>query len=334
MTARLTPLKFDTACLPGCARFAAWQSALANLDVSRREDAPFAAVARIWLLSPMVIVDAAVDPVRYDRDEQRVRSDSHDHFALVQLISGEFTGDFGRGRVRSTPGSLTVLDMRRACWTDATRLDAFVLSMPRAFLAPSLGEMDPHGMVVSSGMATLLGASLRTICDTLGELEHEQAPIVARLIRDMVAETLLDGRRLNQAPGGQREVALVSRVRAFIDDHLDQTLDVGTIGAAVGVSRSTLYRAFGGSGGVLQQVVRRRLFRLRACLDDPAETRSIADLALTVGFTDKSHAARVFKREYGLTPGEYRRGDGVERARATRMEDVPQLFERVTALLD
>ncbi|HKQ52115.1 MAG TPA: helix-turn-helix domain-containing protein [Pyrinomonadaceae bacterium] len=35
--------------------------------------------------------------------------------------------------------------------------------------------------------------------------------------------------------------------------------------------------------------------------------RGVADVALEVGYTDPSHFARLFRREIGLSPSEYRR---------------------------
>ncbi len=333
MSERLKPLAFDTAPLPAEASFSSWQTALANFDLSRREKGRFDARAKIWLLGPMVLVDSVVDALRYDRDEARVRADSNDHFALVQMQAGSFIGDYGRGEIESAAGSLTVLDMRRACWTDAGRLEAFVMSMPRAFLAPALGDLDPHGRVVAGGIAAVLSATLRGLRETLAEVERDRAPFIARIVRDLVAEALLTTGEDTQ-PALVRADALVSRVRAYIDDHLDSPLDIGTICAAVGTSRSTLYRAFGGSGGVLQQVLRRRLHALRNALDDAGDTRSIAQIAFATGFADKSHAARAFKREFGFTPGEYRQRGAVDILAPERIEDVPQVFERFTTLLD
>lgn len=328
----LVPLTFDTGLVPEPMRFDAWRSALSSLDVSRRGKEPFAGAARLWMLEPLLLTHALVDPLRYDRDEDRVRRDIKDHCAVVVLQTGEFVGDYGRGEIVSRPGSVTVLDMRRPCWTDATRLEAFVLSLPRAFLMPGLEDCDPHGMVVEGGLASLLSAFLRGVATELPGIARSQAPVVARSIRDLLAATLLDAHRSGEATNRRHE-ALISRVRAYIDEHLTRQLDIGTICKAVNVSRSSLYRAFGGGGGVLQQVQRRRFHALRALLADPAETRSIAALARSVGFADRSHLNRAFKREYGCTPGQYR-AEGPDADRTIPADQAPRAFERWTTLLD
>ena len=68
-------------------------------------------------------------------------------------------------------------------------------------------------------------------------------------------------------------------------------------------------------------------------LADPAETRPIADLARLVGFADKSHFTRLFKRAYGCTPGAYR-AYGPDPQGHVLVEEMPLVFERWTTLLD
>lgn len=139
----IVALDFDSKLLPADLRFDAWRRALASFDLSRRETTPFDAVARVWMLGPLIVTRTSVDPLRYDRPHERIAKDANDHFAFVYLLSGGFEGDYGQGVVASGPGSLTVLDMRRPCWTDAARLDAFVLSMARTAIVPHIGRIDP-----------------------------------------------------------------------------------------------------------------------------------------------------------------------------------------------
>jgi AraC-like DNA-binding protein len=59
-----------------------------------------------------------------------------------------------------------------------------------------------------------------------------------------------------------------------------------------------------------QQFLRRLRLRL-ACRELTGSRRTIAALAAAHGFCDQSHFVREFRREFGLTPGEYRsRRDG------------------------
>ncbi len=301
----LTPLTFDSTALPVPQQFAAWQAALSRFSLSRTGDGPFTARAMVWKLGSLILTHAFVDPLRYDRPAARIELDLVDHYALVFLIEGRFTGDYGWGERLSAATTLTVLDMQQPCWTEADHLQAYVLSFPRASLAERVDGADLHGAIVGGGLARLLGALLGSILGALPTLEREQAPALEAMVADLVAATLIDARGREERRD-ERQAAIVSRVRAYIDQNLAEPLGVQAICAALNLSRSGLYRAFGDSGGVLRQVQRRRLHRLRTLLADPGETRSIAALAAAHGLPDKSHFARLFKRAYGTTPGEFR----------------------------
>ena len=91
------------------------------------------------------------------------------------------------------------------------------------------------------------------------------------------------------------------------ENHLhDPDLTPERIAGEMSVTRSTLFRSFKPLGGVAAYVQRRRLEVVRGLLLNPAETRSITDLALTFGFTNQSHFAVAFKKAFGRTPREMR----------------------------
>lgn len=327
-------LHFDAGLLPPEARFAAWCSALSNFDLSRREDMPFFAVADVWMLGPLILTHATVDPLRYERTRDRIARDANDHLALVYLVSGRFLGNYGGGERLSEPGSLSILDMRRPCWTDAGRLEAFIVSVARPLIMARIGAIDPHGLVVNDGTARLLGTVLHGIAREAPTLAVDHAGTLTTILLELLIQTIVDGGRTQSAAHSERTEALLSRARAIIDQNLDRNLDAAAICGALGVSRSALYRAFEAGGGVQHQVQRQRVMKLKACLADPGDARSIGNIVEALGFADKSHATRAFKREFGCTPGEYRRDRKTAAEHAYADIDGPRLFESWTSTLD
>nr|WP_255682832.1 helix-turn-helix domain-containing protein [Dyella sp. 2HG41-7] len=76
---------------------------------------------------------------------------------------------------------------------------------------------------------------------------------------------------------------------------------------ATGISRAGLYRLFESCGGVNRFIQLCRLQQLRDRLDNRAfDGVSLAELAPLLGFSDESHASRLFKQTFGITPGAYR----------------------------
>jgi AraC-like DNA-binding protein len=110
--------------------------------------------------------------------------------------------------------------------------------------------------------------------------------------------------------GPVRAQTLVSRVRAFVGQHLhDPGLSPAAIAGAHNVSLRQLYKACSEAGVSLEQwIIEQRLEAARAHLASPAGLRrSIAATARAHGFADPSHFTRRFRQAYGLTPREWQR---------------------------
>ena len=81
--------------------------------------------------------------------------------------------------------------------------------------------------------------------------------------------------------------------------------DVGQVAAAVGVSRSSLYRAFADMGGVQTYLRHRRLDRLYAALrSGEARPATLGDLVRRNGFSSVARFEREFRDRFGFPPAE------------------------------
>jgi AraC family transcriptional regulator len=93
------------------------------------------------------------------------------------------------------------------------------------------------------------------------------------------------------------------RALELIDANLGSTLSVESLANEAGLSPAHFARAFKETMGVAphQYLLHLRLERSRRLLD--AENATLADVAQRAGFADQAHFTRLFKREYGVTPG-------------------------------
>jgi AraC family transcriptional regulator len=93
------------------------------------------------------------------------------------------------------------------------------------------------------------------------------------------------------------------RALELIDANLGSSLSVESLATEAGLSPAHFARAFKETMGVAphQYLLRLRLERSRRLLD--AENANLADVAQRAGFADQAHFTRLFKREYGTTPG-------------------------------
>jgi AraC-like DNA-binding protein len=97
----------------------------------------------------------------------------------------------------------------------------------------------------------------------------------------------------------------------WIVSHLaDGAIRVSDLAAAHNVASRTVHRAFAAAGETMGSVV--RAHRLAAARNDLVHTAaSIAAIAHRWGFCDASHLGREFRREFSMSPGDYRAAHGI-----------------------
>ena len=98
--------------------------------------------------------------------------------------------------------------------------------------------------------------------------------------------------------------ALRAAVREAVEAHLaDEDFGVDALAAAVGLSRSSLYRRLG-DGPTPNAILREaRLARGARLLEGGAGT--VSEVAYAVGFRSVSHFSRAFREEHGVPPSAY-----------------------------
>lgn len=93
---------------------------------------------------------------------------------------------------------------------------------------------------------------------------------------------------------------------------------MGSLCAAFGASRATIYRDFAADGGVERFIVRRRLDRafreLASCPPDRGRVRRVAE---RWGFACPYHFSRAFRRQFDLWPSEVFEAEGAGSVAAT-----------------
>lgn len=103
-----------------------------------------------------------------------------------------------------------------------------------------------------------------------------------------------------------------SRIRdalTFIRDHFSEEFDMKTLANSVHLSPDHLTRIFKRELGEspVCYVTRRKI--LRACQLLLTESTTVKDIAYALGFNDHSYFNRVFKKQTGMTPLEYRKAN-------------------------
>lgn len=299
---------FDSAGLDPDEAFAQYCSLYASGTDVDRTAPPFFARVRSWRLDRTLLFAREYGGIRHHRSA-RVERDGFEHFVLHHVIGGElFSGPFGQAK-RVGPGETVVLDTREPMESGAASVRLVTVSLARDAMRAAAGHVDHlHGRHIDRQEGALLAALLRELVEQVPHLSPGAHPAVTRTLVELISLAInplgasgrLDFYRLEHV---RREA-----VRRVIEANLGTpAFSVQEIVQATGISRASLYRLFEPQGGVARYIQLCRLLQLRDRLDDRTfDVHPLAELAPMVGFSGESHAGRLFKQVFGISPGAYR----------------------------
>lgn len=182
--------------------------------------------------------------------------------------------------------------------------DRIVIAATREGGPEWLSRIPDLNLIQPSMLATLI-SNLMMGLRTTGETEDATTVIDAVLL---MARTVWSRPTEPDAPDwAQGDAEMIEAARLVEARLLDPDLGAESLMAALGLSRSSLYRAFRPVGGVNAYIRQRRLESARDMLATRADTRlTIAEVAHAHGFASDSHFSRAFRKAFGYPPGALR----------------------------
>jgi AraC family transcriptional regulator len=111
-----------------------------------------------------------------------------------------------------------------------------------------------------------------------------------------------------------------NRVRAYVDAHLESSIQIPDLAAVARRSTAYFCRAFKRTFGETPHsfIVGRRMHRATELM--LTSDASLAEVASACGFADQAHFSKLFRPRYGQTPATWRRERRDMRGRATVSE--------------
>lgn len=245
-------------------------------------------------------------PQTLRRTAGTVRSSGLDAFNIFVLFA-PLVGDADGADVHASAGSIHFRDLSRPSVSRAGTIDLVTLMIPRIAAPLWMREGGVHGLAISpdNPMGRLLTSHLCLLADTASGMRHDEgaAAVEAALL---IAERAV-GRHSHATPEQQSAIHVTVRHRAnrYIRQRLlDPQLTVQDIAEAVGVSRTTLFRAFA-PGGLRRYMLDMRLDQARAALGGrDLRRQTVAEVAYRHGFASAAHFARLYRERFGHAPGE------------------------------
>lgn len=311
-------LVLDTSTLPPGDRAEAYQGAVSancTVSVATFEDAaPPSAVMHVHDLGPAKVftIDSSGTTLRRTPRVARAMNDCPIALALPLRSTNRLRREGGDDRFFGAR-DLMLVDLASPYvydWTGDGASYAFhveydELGLPMDLIRRAVRELRTsplHDLVRDHLVRVMTGGEQIEASGTAAQVGAASV----ELMRALIVSAAGDERRTRDA----LNASLMLRVRQYVTTHVrDPELTPARIAAAHGISVRSLYALFAAESASLEQtIIRQRLDGARRDLAAPSlRHRTIEAVARTWGFTHAGHFSHRFRREFGLTPREWRR---------------------------
>jgi AraC family transcriptional activator of tynA and feaB len=318
----MSAVTWSTAAVPRSRQFGYWREMICEAFLDLAPDAAGRAArdgfrGRVTQrgLGRLAIAQIGSQAQRVRRTEAGIaRSPRAGYYANLQLRGSCQTVQDGRTAV-TEPGDLSVVDTERPFTfelsDDFAQLSFYV---PGELLDPQLEQ--PAATATRIPTVGGVGAALRHTLLALapGSLPEDSARRLAVHAGGLLAVALNGPAGLGPAdpgPGARHRARQLDAALGDVAEHLaDDDLCPATSAARLGISVRQLHQVFAAHERTFGAELRwQRLEQARRDLADPARAGlRVIDIAADAGFADVTHFHRVFRRAYGCTPAQLRRG--------------------------
>lgn len=249
------------------------------------------------------------------QSHQRGRGEEPESLLLFIVSSGSQVVKTSDETVVLKPGAVLLMSTRTASSIVVPEeMSKRTLRVPIAALAP---YDTGHGIPTTLCVDTINNPLAQLTKDFLGGVDTHLSQMSSADVesaRNALLVLIAGMIRAAHAPDVSESDFLPFLRRALEDwivDHLSAgAIRVGDLAAAHSVAPRTVHRAFATTGDTMGSVV--RAHRLAAARNDLVHTASsIAAIAHRWGFCDASHLGREFRREFSMSPGDYRAAHGI-----------------------
>jgi YesN/AraC family two-component response regulator len=101
---------------------------------------------------------------------------------------------------------------------------------------------------------------------------------------------------------------IAEAAKNYIEAHLDEDISVSKLCEEIGVGRTKLYDVFRSDlkTGISEYIIRRKMHRAKKLLK--TTELSVTEIASAVGFSNYNYFSKVYKKTYGKSPRNYKKG--------------------------
>lgn len=266
---------------------------------------------------------AVSDPIGFQRTPQHAARQRGDRVRISYCAKVDGGFESGGRSARIANGSVFFRDYRGTgnFWSHGVFEETW-LFVPRDWFVESSKVVQAFdGAIFQSDhfLARLMAQKIEAVAthanDSHGSSFHQAIKALRLGIEDIFAARSSDSHRRKLLVKAER----LQRIKAYMNRHADDLdLTPDRIADALGMARSSLYRLLQEEGlQINAHVAEYRLTMIARTLRDPAWAgRAIGEIAALWGHIDQAYFARAFKKQFGMTPSDYRAQGAVGSLRA------------------
>jgi len=325
-------IRFDATTVPPEDAFDHWRVGVGDFHLTIRDaTAPFDGISTITSLAGIIVSESDLPALRWERTAAMALADGHDMWSLSLVLSGGMSGDADGNAFSVGPGGMVLFTHTRPTFIETAPGRTIVLAIP----GDMLGSVDPalaHGALPAGPETQLLADTMLALAQVLPTLG---APAALPTRQALLALVGVAARTMApQEPVARRDRSLRAEAIAFIQANPQAAANSAVLCDALAVSRSALYRALARDGGLRPLARRLRLQEAHRMLADPADTRTIQQIAHSVGYFDSSLFSRHFASDFGYTAATFRARPEVPPLIEPGSENIPADFLNATQSMD
>ncbi len=307
----MQPQRFDTATFAKADQFEAWQSWFDRVFDVVPAQAPndgFRAWSETWVLGGWALSRVQAPRVRVTRTRTLVNRNPIDPWVIT--IGRDTTTVVGAGRrmFEAPPRVPFILSLGQEVISERDediRLQLYLSRDDFASIGPTLDAA--CGSAIGGSAGALLADYMLMLERHVPALSEGDLPRLREAVSAMVAACVAPTPDKAAEAMQQMDLSRLERVRRAVRIHLrSPSLGPRLLCRYVGTSRSQLYRLLEAEGGVAHYIRRQRLLAAYAMLADPANDKTITQIAEDLCFADGSGFSRAFRQEFDISPTELR----------------------------
>lgn len=289
---------------------------MVRLDIEPVKGIAFHAEGGLCVLPGAAFASVTVTPVKVSRTQKLIAEDMADMAFVITADVPFHVTQNGRERMLEAGDAIFLRGGERSTILSSGRAKFTNISVPMDDLTSLLPSCQDPSMTVVSRQNDVLDLLLGYVrlLQTRREPQSDQlGRIAASHIRDLMAAVIgaEPGAGLADCERGGVRAARLRAIKADIVDHLCQLeLSIDGIAMRHGISPRYVRKLFQEERTTFSDfVLLLRLDRSRQLLRSPQHAAStVASIAHACGFGDLSYFNRTFRRRYGITPSDLRKG--------------------------